>query len=372
LSLPCAPAVRLFLCGDVMTGRGIDQILPAPCDPAIHEPYLKSALDYVRIAEQANGPIPRPAEPAYVWGDALPELERAVPSARIVNLETAVTSSDDWQAKGINYRMSPRNAACLAAARIDCCALANNHVLDWGAAGLAETIETLRAAGIRTAGAGASREEAEAPAVLPLAEGVRLLVFSLASPTSGVPPSWAARRGRPGVACLEDLSERTLDAVAAGIGAARQPGDLVIASVHWGPNWGYGIAPEEEGFARGLVERAGADVFHGHSSHHAKGMEVFQGKLILYGCGDLINDYEGIGGHEEFRGDLGAMYFPTLDAGSGRLLGLEMTVMRMRRFQARRAGAADARWLAERLEREGRRFGTRVELRADGRLELRL
>jgi poly-gamma-glutamate synthesis protein (capsule biosynthesis protein) len=56
--------MRLFLCGDVMTGRGIDQVLRDPCDPAIHEPYMTDARDYVRIAERANGPIPRPVEPS--------------------------------------------------------------------------------------------------------------------------------------------------------------------------------------------------------------------------------------------------------------------------------------------------------------------
>jgi hypothetical protein len=49
--------ISLFLAGDVMTGRGIDQILPYPGDPTIHEPYLKSAKKYVEIAEEANGPI---------------------------------------------------------------------------------------------------------------------------------------------------------------------------------------------------------------------------------------------------------------------------------------------------------------------------
>jgi poly-gamma-glutamate synthesis protein (capsule biosynthesis protein) len=50
---------RLFLCGDVMTGRGIDQILPHPCDPLLHESYVKSARDYIRLAEQVNGRIPK-------------------------------------------------------------------------------------------------------------------------------------------------------------------------------------------------------------------------------------------------------------------------------------------------------------------------
>ena len=362
--------VRLFLCGDVMTGRGIDQILPHPCDSAIHEPYVQSARDYVRLAEQANGPIPRAAEPAYIWGDAIDELERAVPAARIVNLETAVTRSPTWAAKGINYRMSPENVACLTAARIDCCALANNHILDWGTAGLAETLDTLHGAGIRTAGAGRTAKQAEAPAQLQLGARTRLLVFSFALPSSGVPPSWAPHPGRPGIAYVEDLSDESIERIAARIDAARGPDDLVIASVHWGPNWGYDISTDERRFARGLVDSGRVSIVHGHSSHHPKGIEVFRGKLILYGCGDLINDYEGIGGHAEFRSDLSLMYFPTLDAASGELRELRMTAMQTKRFRLCRASERDARLACATLDREGRRFGSRAEMRADGRIEL--
>ena len=134
-----------------MTGRGIDQILPHPSDRAIHEPWMKSAVDYVALAEQANGPIARPVAFSYIWGDALAELARVAPQARIINLETAVTTSDDWLDKGINYRMNPQNLGCLSVAGIDCCALANNHVLDWGQAGLIETLTSLHAGGIKTA-----------------------------------------------------------------------------------------------------------------------------------------------------------------------------------------------------------------------------
>src|SRR4029453_6689562 len=128
-----APTVTFFLCGDVMTGRGIDQILPHPSRPQLFEPYVRSAVEYVNLAERANGPIARPVDYAYVWGDALAELERVRPDARIVNLETAVTASDDaWSGKGIHYRMHPANVSCLTVAKLDCCCLANNHVLDWG------------------------------------------------------------------------------------------------------------------------------------------------------------------------------------------------------------------------------------------------
>jgi len=362
--------LKLFLCGDVMTARGIDQVLPHPSDPVLHEAHMKSALGYLRLAEERNGPIPRPVDPAYLWGDALAELERAAPAARIVNLETAVTTSEAWLDKGINYRMHPANIACLAAARIDCCALANNHVLDWGRAGLLETLATLHAAGVQTAGAGADRSSAEAPAALPLEAGGRLLVFSLGTESSGIPAAWAARADTPGVDWLPDLSAASVARIAQRVRAAAGPGDRVLASIHWGANWGYPVADAERRFAHELIERAGVDLVHGHSSHHPKAIEVHRGKLILYGCGDFINDYEGIEGHEAFRGDLGLMYFPTLEAGSGRLLSLELVPTQLVRFRVTRAGTADARWLCDRLDRESRRFGARTGLRADGRIEL--
>ena len=91
--------INIFLCGDVMTGRGIDQVLPHPCDPRLHEPYVRDARRYVDIAEKANGPIPKPVGFAYVWGDAMDETGLSTADARIINLETAVTTSTTpWSA----------------------------------------------------------------------------------------------------------------------------------------------------------------------------------------------------------------------------------------------------------------------------------
>ena len=91
-----------------MCGRGIDQVLAHPCSAEIYEDYMRSAEGYVLLAKQANGPIPRRNGPSYVWGAALDQLARMEPDARIINLETAVTRSNDVAYKGINYRMSPR------------------------------------------------------------------------------------------------------------------------------------------------------------------------------------------------------------------------------------------------------------------------
>lgn len=112
------------------------------------------------------------------------------------------------------------------------------------------------------------------------------------------------------------------------------------------------------------------DVVHGHSSHHVKGIEIHRGRLILYGCGDFFNDYEGIGGYESFRGDLSLMYFPTLEPASGRLAALQMTPTQVRRLRVNRAFEVDMRWLRDLLNREGERFGTWVEMMSDNTLNL--
>src|SRR5262249_31369180 len=154
-SLPQAEPIRLFLCGDVMTGRGIDQVLLHPGDPTLHEPFAHDARRYVELAERVSGAIPRHAKFDYIWGDVQAELQRAAVDLRIINLESSITSSNDyWRDKRIHYRMHPRNVDCITAAHIDCCCLANNHILDWGYAGLAETLRTLDAAGIAHTGAG--------------------------------------------------------------------------------------------------------------------------------------------------------------------------------------------------------------------------
>jgi poly-gamma-glutamate synthesis protein (capsule biosynthesis protein) len=353
----------LFLCGDVMTGRGIDQILPRPSDPVIHEPFMRSALGYVELAEAKNGPIDRPVDVAYVWGDALEEFKRVRPHRVIVNLETAVTTSGDWQPKGINYRMHPDNVGCLNAAGVDCCVLANNHVLDWGVGGLLETLATLRSAGISTAGAGPRVSEAWTPAALPVSGG-RVLVFSCGMESSGIPPQWAATEDKAGVAFIPGLSARSVQRITDAARAQKRPGDLVVASLHWGGNWGYRISSDEVRFAHALVD-GGVDIVHGHSSHHPKAIEVYRDKLILYGCGDLLTDYEGITGHEEFRGDLGLMYFPTVDSRTGTLQRLQLVPTQMKRMRVSRVSAADATWQFHRLNRECAPFGTSVEAYED-------
>jgi poly-gamma-glutamate capsule biosynthesis protein CapA/YwtB (metallophosphatase superfamily) len=363
--------VTVFLCGDVMTGRGIDQILAHPGKPVIHESYMKDARGYVELAEAAHGPVPRKAGPAYIWGDALDELQRAVPDVNIINLETSITTSDDyWAGKEVQYRMHPDNSECLSAAGIGVCSLANNHVLDWGYAGLKETLLTLKKANIKSAGAGMNIREAEAPAIVEFTGKGRVVFFAFGSPTGGVPLSWAATDTTPGVNLLKDFSDRSVRGIRELIGEKKRTGDIVVLSLHWGGNWGYELSPAETRFAHQLIDEAGVDIVHGHSSHHVKGVEVYQDRLILYGCGDFLNDYEGIEGHEYFRGDLGLMYFPGMDPATGKLVMLQMTPTRIKHFKVNRASRDEARWLADVLNREGKKLGTTVDLSENNVLTL--
>lgn len=356
--------LTLFVCGDVMLGRGIDQILPFPSDPILDEPVATSAIDYVRYAESVNGSIPLPSSFGYVWGDALTDLRVARPDASIVNLETSITTSMSEEPKLWNYKMSPANIDCIKVADVDCCVLANNHVLDWGVEGLLETVTNLEGEGIAVAGAGADLNRAAVPASIVVNHDRRVLVYGFAATTSGVPHQWAATSARPGVNLLPNLSRKTAAKVARHIAASRRPEDIVVVSIHWGSNWGYRVDKKHRAFAHTLIDAGMCDLLHGHSSHHPLGIEIYRGRPILYGCGDFINDYEGIGNeeYEQYRGDLSVAYL--VHFGNDRALTeLELLPYQMKRFQLQRVSEVDMAWLKSTLDRESMRFGTRIDLR---------
>jgi poly-gamma-glutamate synthesis protein (capsule biosynthesis protein) len=364
------PGLRLFLCGDVMTGRGVDQVMPHSVNPRIYESYIKDARDYVRLAERKHGNIEDPVSYDYIWGDAMEVWKRFDPVFKIINLETSVTDDGDpWPGKGIHYRMHPGNTRLLSTAGIDFCSLANNHVLDWGREGLSETLQSLESEGITTAGAGKNLSEARKPAVLSK-NGHRVIVFSYGTPTSGVLRSWAATPEKPGINLLNLDDKNAIDRINQKIQSIKQPGDLVVFSVHWGDNWGYGVPRRQQKFARRLIDDGGVDIVHGHSSHHIRGIEVYKNKLIIYGAGDFLNDYEGISGHEQYRDDLTLMYFPDIDPSSGKLLSMKMVPMQIRNFSLQHIEENDAQWLLSTLNREVAMSSTHIELNEDGSFSL--
>ena len=115
-----------------------------------------------------------------------------------------------------------------------------------------------------------------------------------------------------------------------------------IVSIHWGPNWAMQHETKEElaarrAFAHRLIDTCQVDLMYGHSSHHARGMELYKGKLILYGTGDIVNDYEGFENKgEEKYNRLGAIYVVDLETSTGRLRELRLVPMYMNRLRLER------------------------------------
>jgi poly-gamma-glutamate synthesis protein (capsule biosynthesis protein) len=265
--------------------------------------------------------------------------------------------------------MSPENLPCLSVARPCVYTVANNHVMDFGPRGLEETLSALASAGIATAGAGRDMSEARRPAVVTVRDS-RVVVLALGARSSGIPDTWGATRHRAGVDLLPDLSAATAGEIATRVLQVKRPGDVVVTSVHWGSNWGHGVPAEHVGFAHRLID-GGVDVVHGHSSHHPRPIEVYAGKLILYGCGDLIDDYEGIGGYESYRDDLRLQYLASVEADTGRLAQLQMAPLQARQMRLHHASSEDAEHLRSVLDRISRDFGSRIARNPDGMLQLR-
>ena len=363
--------LTLCLCGDVMLGRGIDQILPYPGDPALREPDVHDARTYVELAERVNGAIPRPVDFAWPWGDALEVLADLEPDVWILNLETSITSHDGFApGKHVHYRMSPANVPCLLAARPDAAVLANNHVLDFGRRGLQDTVDALYHARLSAPGAGRDRAQARRPATIAVGDRARVLIFAFGMPSSGVPGAWAATDDRAGVDFVGKPTDAAAVEISERVRRVKRAGDLVVVSIHWGSNWGYDVSQDEVAFAHRLID-GGVDLIYGHSSHHPRPIEVYRDRVILYGCGDFINDYEGIGGREAYRDDLRLLYQASIEVDSGRLVDLRMVPMQARQMRLHHAARTDREWLREALDRCSRDYGSRVDIDPDGTLVLR-
>ncbi len=241
----------------------------------------------VMLGRQVNETIARYGF-TYPWGDMLPFLH--VADLVCINLECALTSTTErWPGdpdKPFFFRAEPSAVETLRVGHVSFASLANNHILDFGATGLMETIAVLDSAGIAHAGAGANIESARAPALLAL-HGWRVAVLAFAD----YPEAWCASAKAPGM-CFTPVS---LDAAGFGIVEqaivrARAGADVVIFSMHWGPNMRLRPPRLFRNFAHRVIE-AGADVFWGHSAHLLQGIELVDGKPIFYDTGDFIDDY---------------------------------------------------------------------------------
>jgi poly-gamma-glutamate capsule biosynthesis protein CapA/YwtB (metallophosphatase superfamily) len=266
-----APPVTIAIAGDVMLGRLVNKTI---------------------VCQDFD----------YPWGNVLPVLRKA--DLFLVNLECALTAHTlPWhngEYKAFYFRAEPSVAETLKIGRVNLCALANNHICDFGIPGMMETLAVLDQAGIAHAGAGANLAAAREPAFLS-AKGVRVGVVAFAD----YPQEWAATPATPGINYIP-ISQNTEDfaEVEEALAKARRLADLVIFSVHWGPNMRARPTAQFREFARRVID-SGADIFWGHSAHVVQGIEVYRGKPILYDTGDFIDDYAV---DDLLRNDLSALF----------------------------------------------------------------
>ena len=316
-----APSLTLALAGDVMLGRVVNRT----------------------IAEHGL---------AYPWGDMLPAVRGA--DCFLINLECALTDhTERWSDGGhkpFYFRANPRVIETLRVAEVDFASLANNHAADFGMTGLLDTLRRLEEVGIAHAGAGADLAAARAPAFL-TADNWRISVVAFADH----PAVWAAGPTSPGINYTPvSLASDHFGAIEQALAIARGHADLVIFSIHWGPNMRSRPTAEFRVFARRVIE-AGADVFWGHSAHIVQGVEVWRGKPILYDTGDFVDDYAV---DPDLRNDLSGLFLIRVQPPD--VARIDIVPVVIGRCQVNRARGAERDWFVERFTALCAERGTEV------------
>ncbi|MFB6139278.1 MAG: CapA family protein [Halosimplex sp.] len=321
---------RIGLTGDVMLGRLVDE--------RYREPGVAAET---------------------VWGDVLERLRGL--DGLLINLECALsTRGRRWTRtdRPFHFRAAPDWATeALTAAGVDAACLANNHLLDYEESALLDTLDALDAVGIGHAGAGENVDEAMRPAVF-AAGDLDVAVIAATDNT----PEYAAGPERPGVCRLvfDAGSGQTRSAVGEMLTAARAADpDLVVASVHGGPNMVTEPDDTRREFHRWLAERV--DLVHGHSAHVFQGIEVVDGTPVLHDCGDFVDDYRV---DPEIRNDRGFLFVADADTSGVRSLRLDPIEIRDRAVYA--AEDAVAEWCRERMRERSAAFATAFERDGDG------
>lgn len=327
--------VRIGLTGDVMLGRQVDR-------------------------HQASRP------PHAIWGNLLERIQSL--DGLLINLECCLSNRGErWTRthRPFHFRANPEWAvSALERASVDCCALANNHVLDYGEVALQDTLDSLDDAGIAHAGAGLNREEALEPATFGAGD-LDVTVVSLTDNT----PEYAAGEDSPGTARVEiDVeNSETRETVHEALDTANATDpDLLIASLHWGPNMVTDPPERFRSFGQWLVE-AGVDVIHGHSAHVFQGIQVHQGRPICYDTGDFVDDYAV---DRDLRNDRSFLYELTVTPG-GRPAELRLIPTEIYDYSVHLASQEAAEWNYEQLRQRSAAFETDIE-RDEGALVIDL
>ncbi|MBN1418784.1 MAG: CapA family protein [Planctomycetes bacterium] len=210
--------------------------------------------------------------------------------AALANLECCVALAGAPADKGEHcpffYRARPEMLRSLTGAGIDIVTIANNHGGDYGPSSVAETCRWTRQMGLVCVGGGRTAEEAEAPRFV-LAGRTRLAIAGMDTTM----PRFRARDDLPGTNHASergDLAEFTAE-VKRLAGAVRGRCDLLVLTIHWGDNWVRETQPAHRRMARIAFEN-GVDLILGHSAHRLQGIEIIDGKVVVYDMGNLLFD----------------------------------------------------------------------------------
>ena len=218
------------------------------------------------------------SDPATAFGPIAAVLKSADFTA--VNLETAVTSGGTPQPKTYHFRTVPTAFTALRDGGVNLVTMANNHVLDYGQAGLADTLAAAKAARFPYVGIGTDAAAAWAPYVTTV-KGTRIAVIGV-SQVAELASSWVATDSRPGEANAIDLG-RTLEAVR----AARRLTPTVIVFMHWGTEGEACPDPNQLSLARQLAA-AGASIIIGAHAHMLQGSGWLGHTFVAYGMGNFL------------------------------------------------------------------------------------
>jgi poly-gamma-glutamate synthesis protein (capsule biosynthesis protein) len=217
-------------------------------------------------------------DPATAFGPVAAVLRSA--DFTMLNLETAVTGRGTPQPKTYHFRTNPAAFTALRDAGVDLVTMANNHVLDYGQAGLADTLAAARAARFPVVGIGSDADAAWAPHVITI-KGIRIAIIGV-SQVAELASSWVATSTRAGEANTVDLA-RTLTAVR----AAKKLASIVIVFMHWGTEGEACPDPHQLSLAPRLAA-AGASIIIGSHAHMLQGSGWLGHTFVAYGMANFV------------------------------------------------------------------------------------
>ena len=286
----------------------------------------------------------------YPWGETIGLLRKT--DINIINLETTLTSSTKKVPKVFNYKAETDRVQSLIEAKIDVCNLANNHILDFSEEGLIETILTLDKAGIKHVGAGINKQEAAEPVTI---EKKNIAVGIIGFTDNE--PGWVAKENKPGT---NYVRVGDIGRVKKEIVKLRDKVDVLVFTIHWGPNMRKRPTKQFRDFAHRVID-AGVDIFHGHSAHIFQGIETYKGKLILYDTGDFIDDYY----VDPFlRNDQSFLYLVDVDKDG--LKKVELVPVLISQMQVNKARGSNYRKTVDRVKELSKEFGTTITETSEG------